>query len=837
MTVNWLLTDPTTAVTHKEQLALAVLNHLLVGTSSAVLHKALTESKLGETIMGGGLSDELIQATFSVGLKGVVADKDDTIETKLQKIETIIDNILRQIAADGFDHRAIQASMNIVEFHLREFNTGSYPKGLAMMLSVLPDWVYEDSRATSTAADQKHPSLVDALRFEEALAELKNDIVENGSQVFKELVRRHLVENNHRVVVHSEPDRGLEARVQTEEVERLAAIRASMSPEEVQTIIAETAALKHAQLAEDSAEAKATLPRLTLEDIDRRQRETPLAVQVPELLEAGRDTNIGGHTVILSHELQSNGILYADVAFDYSNVRHADIELLGLFGRMLLECGTDKLTELELHQHINTETGGVGASYMNTLKHATNKVSAPEDVALYLVLRGKATTEKIPILFDIFHDILANAKLDNQKRFVEMLKETKAAKESAVISSGHSYAATRLGSKFSYLGFMAERSSGITYISGLKALLEQATDDWPSVLTRLEGMRNVIHSRRTSNDPSNSGSSSLVINLTGSRDVLEESAASVTDFLSKVPTATATAANAVDDSDTLKVCPVSFDQFADSDGETDTGSLPSPNEGFVIPSQVNYVARGGQLVLPREDLSSAKVKAGSFSVIAKYLSTSYLWDHVRVLGGAYGASCSFGVDSGRFLFTSYRDPNIVDTLTAYNNAGEFIQSQLTAKAPAVAPPAESAEVSIDGSADAESSSTTSVGVSDDVLLQFIIGSIGDLDSPQSPDQEGYSSMNEFIKGEPAEDRQRYRDEILSTNREDFALFAERLGNMFAKSDRCSTVVFGSESALQQANGHYNENEKALLELKHAVPPIATINSASTSTSTSSKTTE
>lgn len=842
LTVNWMLGDGVAPMSHKEQLALAVLNHLLVGTSSSVLHKNLTESKLGETVMGGGLSDELIQATFSIGLKGIVAEAGvgegsaGSVESKLTEVQELIHATLRQTAQDGFDSRAIQASMNIVEFHLREFNTGSYPKGLAMMLSVLPDWIYEDSHKAAATSNQSSKSLVDALRFEDVLAELKSDIAENHSQIFKELLQKHFVDNFHRTVVHSKPDRELETRVQEAEVAKLAAIRSKMSADEVAAVIAETAALKHAQLAEDSAEAKATLPRLTLEDIDRKQAETPLMVYVPELEVDGQNTNTGKQTVVLSHDIQSNGILYADVGFDYSGVKHEDIELLGLFGRMLLECGTDKMTEAELHQHINTETGGVSASYMSTLKHARNKISAPEDVVLHLVLRGKVTKEKIPVMFDIFRDIMARAKLDNQKRFIEMLKETKAAKEGAVISNGHSYAATRLGAKFSYLGYLAERSSGITYISQLNRLLDEATNDWPSVLTRLEGVRDSIYRRNTDQSKScGAPSPSLVINLTGSKDVLESSKDAVADFLSKVPVHTPSS-SATDPATaiagTLRTCPQAFGNFSDAVEDI------QPNEGFIIPSQVNYVVRGGQLVLPGEELSA--IKPGSFSVIAKYLSTSYLWDYVRVMGGAYGSSCSFGVDSGRFLFSSYRDPNVQDTVSVYDNTGNFLQSQLSQQPAAVEVTTDGTSAAVASTDGMDSQASGEVGISDDVLLQFIIGSIGDLDSPQSPDQQGYSSMGEYLKGEPAEDRQRYRDEILSTNREDFALFAVRLADMFAHPTRCKTVVFGSESALQLANeqnraeidkaGFTSEqaNERALmeksklLELQHAIPPLVVV---------------
>lgn len=45
---------------------------------------------------------------------------------------------------------------------------------------------------------------------------------------------------------------------------------------------------------------------------------------------------------------------------------------------------------------------------------------------------------------------------------------------------------------------------------------------------------------------------------------------------------------------------------------------------------------------------------GSAYVIEKYLGNTWLWDRVRVVGGAYGGFCSFDPQSGGFNFLSYR---------------------------------------------------------------------------------------------------------------------------------------------------------------------------------------
>merc|ERR1712146_169311 len=94
-----------------------------------------------------------------------------------------------------------------------------------------------------------------------------------------------------------------------------------------------------------------------------------------------------------------------------------------------------------------------------------------------------------------------------------------------------------------------------------------------------------------------------------------------------------------------------------------------------------------------------------------------------------------------FVFMSYRDPNLKGTLDIYDAA-------------------------------ADSLSNTAVTKED--ILQGIIGAVGELDSPLSPDQKGYSSMVQYLTGESASDRQKWRDQVLGTSERDFKDFASAL---------------------------------------------------------------
>ena len=124
--VNWVLpeiTDPTL------QLALNTLSYAMIGTQASPLRKTLMDSGLGEDVTGG-LSSGLRQGIFSIGMKGISL-------TDVDKLETLILGSLERLAEDGIDAEMLEAAVNSLEFSLRENNTGSYPRGLALLMRAL----------------------------------------------------------------------------------------------------------------------------------------------------------------------------------------------------------------------------------------------------------------------------------------------------------------------------------------------------------------------------------------------------------------------------------------------------------------------------------------------------------------------------------------------------------------------------------------------------------------------------------------------------------------------------------------------------------------------------
>ena len=347
--------------------------------------------------------------------------------------------------------------MNTIEFQLRECNTGGFPKGLSFMLAIMPRWIYSD----------KPP--MEALAFEASLAELKSKLAA-GERVFEGLLERMLLKNGHRNCVELKPDKEMGTEITQREERRLADAKAAMSDEQIAAVIAATAALKEAQLKEDSADDLATIPSVGLADLRREVATIPSEV-----------TTMDGGGSLLTHGVPSGGVVYADVLLDLAKVPMSELPLLSLFTRLLVETGTSELDAAALQRKIGAKTGGIAASTLSQLRSGHGKIADPFDVTAHLAIRGKGTGEKVEELFDLMHSVLVDANLGGAKeKTLEVLKESKARLE-----SGSSSAATGTPASASARGGAAQpprgECNGVSYYETLKGLLDTAENDWPAL--------------------------------------------------------------------------------------------------------------------------------------------------------------------------------------------------------------------------------------------------------------------------------------------------------------------------------------------------------------------
>jgi len=301
------------------------------------------------------------------------------------------------------------------------------------------------------------------------------------------------------------------------------------------------------------------------------------------------------------------------------------------------------------------------------------------------------------------------------------------------------YAARRLGAQHTTAGWITEQISGLDNLHYIRALEKRVKEDWPSVLRDLEAIRSALVRREGS-----------VVNLTGDTETLQAAAPAVEGFLG-----------------CLEDAPPPAGRHAGW-----LPGIPKENEALVVPTQVNYVGKGANLY--RE---AGYELEGSAYVISKYLGNTWLWDRVRVSGGAYGGFCSFDNHSGMFTYLSYRDPNLKDTVANYDGAVEYLRT-----------------LEIEG----------------DALQKAIISTIGEIDSYQLPDAKGYTAFQRHVIGISDEQRQKSRDEILSTTQEDFRRFAEFLETVKGPAGRVVAVASKESVERSQAAGGPDLNVTTVL---------------------------
>jgi presequence protease len=524
-----------------------------------------------------------------------------------------------------------------------------------------------------------------------------------GERYFETLIRRYFLRNPHRTVLVLRPDRAQAEREAAEEQARLERARAGMSRAEREALVEATAALKRMQEAPDPPEALATIPTLKLADLPRRNKLIP--IEVARL----QDTRV------LYHEQFTNGIVYLDIGFDLHRLPAELLPYVTLFGRALLESGAGDDDFVRLTERIGSATGGIRPTKWTATLLNGNSSTA------WLNLRGKALPGQTGELLAILRDILTGARLDNRERFQQLVLEEKASLESRLVPMGSNYVDRRLRASFREADWAGEQMGGLSYLFFLRKLAGEVETGWDAVRAALEKIRGILVDR-----------GAMLANVTAEAAHWRTMQPQLAAFLGDLPL---------------------------------TAAAPAPwrvangpaSEGLVIPAQVNYVGKGA-------DLYDLGVKpSGAHLVVRRYLRTTWLWEKVRVQGGAYGGQCMFDRYSGGFTFVSYRDPNLLATLDIYDRTGTYLKEANLGEAE---------------------------------LARNIIGTIGEVDTYRLPDAKGFASMQRHLIGDSDEARQQMRDEILSTTAAQVRDFADAMAHVAAHG---RVVVLGSEQAIAGAN--------------------------------------
>ena len=623
-----------------------------------------------------------------------------------QKEEFIstIENTLRDIVKNGIDKKALEAGINYHEFRFREADFGNYPKGLMYGLEMFDSWLYDETKPFI------HMQAIPTFEF------LKEQV---GTGYFENLIQTWILDNPHGSIVMVKPEKGRTARMDRELDEKLQAYKNSLSREEQEKLVQNTKELIAYQESEDSIEDMEKIPVLKREDISR------------EIAPIYNEERMCDGVPLVHHNVETNGIGYVTLMFDLSGVPEEKLPYVGMLQAVLGIIDTTHYDYGELFNEINVHTGGIGTSL--ELYPDVTKVEEKAFRATF-EMKGKALYPKMDVLFAMMREILMESKLDDEKRLKEILAMLKSRLQMSFQSSGHTTAALRALSYASPLSKFKDDTDGIGYYEKVKEIEEHFEEKKAELIVNLKEIATQIF--RGDN---------LMVSYTSAEEGLEAVETEVKRFR-----------QLLNDSMQETRC-------AEAES-TENGCIlhcVKRNEGFKTSSKVQYVARTGNFI------DGGAKYSGALHILKVILSYDYLWQNIRVKGGAYGCMCNFNRIGEGYLI-SYRDPNLEKTIEVYEGVVEYLKH---------------------------------FTVNERDMNKYIIGTMSNLDRPMNPNAKGVRSMNLYMNHVSEEMIRAEREEVLNAQQEDIRALAEVVEAMLKAEQLC---VIGSEEKMEEQKALFME---------------------------------
>ncbi|WKY45640.1 insulinase family protein [Eubacteriaceae bacterium ES2] len=525
---------------------------------------------------------------------------------------------------------------------------------------------------------------------------------------FEKMIQEMLLDNPHQSFVTIVPEKNYQEQLDQSIADKLADFKVGLTAEELKDLLAETKTLIEKQNEEDAPEDLEKIPKLALSEIRKDAKTYPLAVS--EAFD----------TKLLFHEGFTGDIAYLKLYFDYSDLDQDELKVLSLMCKFLGSMSTDSKDYRLLNQEIEINTGG--------LSFGIESYDDFNDFGQYqsfVYAKGKAVKEKIPQMVDLIREILTGTLFKETNLIRDLIREIKSQKETQFLTAGHVVGVQRLQSYYSRTARLFEELGGIEFYRFIADLDLNFYEKFDKLSESLNSVaKKVFLGKRP------------MISITGSEELKNQVLSALEPYLLSLK-AEAFGENSYDLEQQIR------------------------NEGFMTAAKIQYVSQGYNFKNLGYDYS------GSMLVLKSIISMDYLWNKVRVQGGAYGAFMNIG-RTGEVYFGSYRDPKLAKTLEAYRGIVEYLKN---------------------------------LQLSQRELEKYIIGSISNKDVPISVFVKGEVADNFYFSNISQEQQQKERDEILGADLDDLKAFALMLEKILDQNIIC---VLGSEEAIKKDSDLFTE---------------------------------
>ncbi|MCR5686326.1 MAG: insulinase family protein [Lachnospiraceae bacterium] len=554
------------------------------------------------------------------------------------------------------------------------------------------------------------------LRMTEIYPALR-DKIDTG--FFEELIRKYMLSSDSQVFSSISPKKGMGAEEEKKLADRLKIYKESLSEAEIEKLIEDTKALKKYQSEPSTAEELATLPLLTRQDLKR------------EFMPYTNEEMSIGAAPALYHEIETNGIVYFKLLFSASALTAEEIPYAGLGLALIGDMDTAGYSYLDLNNQVNIHTGGIATDL--TVFNVLDRMPGTERYKPYAMVVGKVMSHSFDKMIELMIEEMLRTDFSSLTRVRELIGEGISRTRYALSASGHITSMRRAGSYISSSERFGDLASGYSFYKFICDCSRMEDDALRIEVDKAAAVLKKLLAKGT-----------LLVDITCNKELLETAKPAVEKLVAALP-------------DGEKPDSV-FGRIFETDMK---------NEAFKSSGEVNYISKVGHFT----DTSAKNMAA--ITILRVILSRDYLYNRIRVLGGAYGCGFNFSELKNTGVFYSYRDPQVKNTLEVYDKAADFVAGF-----------------------DADEREMT----------KYVIGTMGDLDQPLSPAGKCARSLSGYMSGFDPEGRQQIRNYIIDATPADIRAAAESIRQITQTGAICAV---GSESALNENAGLFKEVKSLL----------------------------
>lgn len=496
-----------------------------------------------------------------------------------------------------------------------------------------------------------------------------------------------LTNHDCQAVLHTYPSYNAGEKMREDEARKIKNTIAEWSDAEYRQQTAFCKALSEWQNSPDSPENLAGLPKLTLKDTDRN---IPWMDTEEAFYNGAR---------ILRHSTECGGIVYVDMFFPVTDLTLDEIGPLTLIGNLFGELSTEKHDALSLQKTIKRLTGRLNFDV------ATRGSALKPDVCTpYLGVSFSTLKENLTETFGLVGEILLQTQFEQHEPIREIIMQCEMSARQRGPGAGHAIGIRDVLSHYTADGAVREVLEGATairYIHDFAGNFEDRIDSFVRLIRKT--VTDAVCRKR------------LTVGITSD--------------------------DPVDPAVFIDMLPEGHEVPPDAHYER----VSPEKRAYLIPAQIGYAVKGYNINRIGQKFD------GSMCIAANILSLDYLWNTVRVKGGAYGAGLRADRAGNVFMY-SYRDPTPCKTIEAAGGISGYLRD-----------------------------------FNECELEKYIISTINEINPLLSSREKGSLATLRFLNGYSYEDAETLYREVIGTTYEKLCECAEKL-TAFAQNGAVCVVA-------------------------------------------------